>query len=176
VSGAGQAYAENAAGRAQGGLAGFNAQVAHLQEIDAIQRGDSQAGHLQSQVDLLRGKQTASFAGQGVDVTAGGTPAQVAMDTSTMSALDLNTIRINARREAFGYGVQEQDALYRQRIDELRGRNAAFATLLTAGNKATSYWGKDADSANILGKRDAGARFNSGDLNLPNTFSAYEEP
>ena len=156
VGGAGQAYAQNAAGQAQDGLAGFNARVAHLQEIDALQRGDSQAGELQARVNQLRGKQISTAAGQGVDVTAGGSVAQVAADTQTMSALDLNTIRINARREAFGFGVQEQDALYREKIDRLKGRNEAFATLLTAGNKAASYWGSGSTQAQTFG-RDYGS-------------------
>jgi hypothetical protein len=41
-------------------------------------------------------------------------------------------------------------------VDKLRGRNEAYSTLLTAGNKAASYWGRDANSADILGKRDRG--------------------
>lgn len=160
AGGAGQAYGQYASGQQSSRLSNFSANIAHMQEFDAIQRGDVQAGELQARANLLRGKQTASAAGQGVDVTAGGTVQQIAADTETMSALDAATIRINARREAFGYGVQEADARYRAGVERMRGRNEAFSTLLTSGNKAASVWGKDSTSADILAKRDLGQQNN----------------
>jgi len=79
----------------------------------------------------LRGAQTTSIAAQGIDVTQG-SAAQIAEQTQRFGEEDINQIRLNAAREAWGIKTQAK-------LNRTAGRNQAFAE----GLSAVSSFGMD---------------------------------
>lgn len=121
----------------QGDQLDYNASVADLQAQDALDRGQADEAKFRKSIAGVIGQQRAGFAGQGVDVGSG-SAVDVQADAAYLGELDAQTIRANAKREAWGFSVQAADyrssaAVARKggAIDAQAGRNAA-----TAGNIA----------------------------------------
>lgn len=85
--------------------AGFDTQLAKLQASDAIARGEQEANVRALQSRRAIGAQRAGLAASGVDVNSG-TASDLQTDEARFSALDQQTIRNNAAREAWGYTTQ----------------------------------------------------------------------
>jgi len=100
--------AAKAAGESAAQQQEFNAQVAELQAADALARGQDEESRFRSSVRGLIGSQRAGFAGQGVEVGAG-SAADVQADTAFLAEQDVQNIRANAAREAWGFQVEAQD-------------------------------------------------------------------
>lgn len=129
------------AGKAAKRIGNFNAGVADQQADDALARGREAEDQLKSGVRKLIGSQRAGFAAQGVSLAdEEGSAVQVEEDTFTSQNADLERIRVNAGREAWGFRMQAQN--YRMGGKAaLEQRNAeATGTILTSlGNAFTSY-------------------------------------
>lgn len=139
LSAIGQIKAGNAAKK----LGDYNAKMAETMAEDALLRGDEDAARFKQGVDVLIGSQRAGFAGQNVDVGVG-SAADVQADAAFLGELDAETIRRNARREAFGYRVQAENARLGGQQAQTESRFGAANTILggTTSLLAARYgWG-----------------------------------
>lgn len=82
-----------------------NAGLAEDAASDALQRGEQDAAKVQRDGDAVVAQERVGFAAQGVDI-ASGSAAQVMMDTAGITAEDVQTVRNNAQREAWGLKTQ----------------------------------------------------------------------
>lgn len=120
-----------------------NARLAEDQARDAEIRGGKEAVALRRKVDQVRGAQTASYAGQGVDVNSG-VALGAAIDTERAAKLDEVTIRTNAWREAFGYKVQAENYRNQGGMADVAAKSQAAGTIMTSGISALGSFGKGA--------------------------------
>jgi hypothetical protein len=129
----GQAKAGNAAkalGQSESERLRYNALQAERQADDAIVRGHETASRLGAQVRGLVGAQKVGFAGQSVDVLSG-SARDVQQDAERLGALDMEQIRRNAEREAFGFKAEATDLRLQADIARRGGR----------AQQAASRWG-----------------------------------
>lgn len=108
---AGAVGRERAAGRQRN----FARQMAD----DVIAQGERQAEFATMDLRRLRGAQTAAIAAQGIDPTSG-SAAQIAAQTEKFGQQDIEQIRMNAAREAWGIRTQAN-------LNYRAERNAAIA-------------------------------------------------
>ena len=145
-----QMSAQSQAASAQAAQANYQAQIAENNRItserlaaDAEQRGEIDVRRHQQQVEQLKGRQVAALAASGVDV-ASGSPLDVLADTAGLAALDAQTIRHNAAREAWQYRVQgnnQQNQAEMLRFQADNTSSGAAGTLLTGiGGVADKWW------------------------------------
>jgi hypothetical protein len=86
-------------------IAENNKQITEWQAIDAVHRGDQTVQGMQLDTAGLKGSQRATMAARGIDITEG-SANDVLTTTDWTAAVDQETVRDNARREAWGYRVQ----------------------------------------------------------------------
>jgi hypothetical protein len=72
---------------------------------DVLARGEREAEFATMDLARLRGAQTTAIAAQGIDVTQG-SAAQIAEQTQRFGEQDIEQIRLNASREAWGIRTQ----------------------------------------------------------------------
>ena len=130
---------------------------------DARARGEEDVTRYRRDLDQIVSQQRVISAASGVDINSG-TAGAVQKDTRAIGELDIQTIRENARREAYGLRANSEVNAKSMRA----GANAAFAsagmTLLTAGVDAWSKYsaGKSAmNSARMAGGPSAIGRSSS---------------
>lgn len=112
--------AEKNAGNAALSAAQQNKLAADRAADDALVRGEFEAGKVQAKAEQMVGEQRVGYASQGVVVDQG-TALQTQVDTAGMAAIDMETVRSNARREAWGLRVQGINFLN----EGIRSKNAA---------------------------------------------------
>lgn len=95
-------------GKAQKQQADYNAEVARLQGIDSINRGNVAAEQQRRKIAQIQGAQRAAMGGSGGDVESGSF-ADIQLDTVTLGETDAQNIRTNALREAWGFKNQQQN-------------------------------------------------------------------
>lgn len=117
----------------------LNAKVADLQAKDAIRRGEVAAERQRQIGRRTIGAQRAGFAGQGVMVDQD-TAAQVVSDTERAVQQDVQTIRVNAALEAWGYQVNATDSRAKATIAKREGSDRAAETLLTSSAHAADTY------------------------------------
>lgn len=139
------AYSQYQQGQYNAQMAEANARNAELAAADATARGDAEAAMQRMQVSRLIGRQRAAFAASGVDA-ASGSALDVLGDTAAFGQLDVDTIRSNAAREAWGLQSQAASDRYSARVSRRMGTIGAGATLLTGGAQVGtmgySRWGR----------------------------------
>lgn len=135
----GAAKSAKSQGNYEGALSDMNATLADLQASDALARGNEAANRQRTATGQLVSSQRASLAGSGVDITSG-SAVDVQTEAKYFGALDELTIRNNAKREAWGFGVQAANDRAQGVLARAAGRNtarslnaAATGTLLTGG-------------------------------------------
>ena len=119
---------------------------------DVIARGEREAEFATMDLSRLRGAQTTSIAAQGIDTTQG-SAAQIAEQTQRFGEEDINQIRLNAAREAWGIKTQAK-------LNRTAGRNEAFAQGLSgvagfAGSDVGSEFLKKAGGTLVTRAQDA---------------------
>ena len=140
-----QSVAQQQLAKAQAQQQEFNAQVGELQAEDAIRRGDKAAERHSKKVRQLIGSQRAALAAQGIEVNEG-TALELQLQEADFGAEDVETIRNNAWREAFGFKSEALGA--RQQADLLRlgGASESRSTLITGGLQAAQFGAEGAGS------------------------------
>lgn len=122
-------------------LANFNFGVAEKQAEDALTRGREAEDQLRSGVRKLIGSQRAGFAGQNVSLNdLDSSVVDLEESTVDMQDRDLERIRVNAAREAWGYRVQARNyAMGGQAQQQQRNAEATGTILGGLGNAFTGY-------------------------------------
>jgi hypothetical protein len=140
----GQARALRASGKFQQQLAAQNAQLSQLASENAVRAGETRAAVVGMHEGQLLGAQKVAFANQGVDVHSG-SAADVATNTAQLGAMDQQTIRINAMRQALGYQIQGVNERFAGIFANLAAKNQADSTMLTGGMKFVAGFNKGID-------------------------------
>lgn len=112
--------AERRAAESEADLSDYNASVADLQAQDAIARGMLDENQFRTSVKGLIGSERAGIAAGNVDVGFG-SAVDVQADAAYLGELDARQIRLNAKREAWGYQVQGEDLRKRGQIQRTEG-------------------------------------------------------
>ena len=142
--------------RAQAEIDSINQELANRQAADAIERGRESIDTLRLSTRQLAGQQRASLAARGVDLTEG-SPLNILTDTAFMSARDVNTLQLNAAREAWGMRVQ--GANYGASAGTMNARARAESPLLSAGGSLLTSAGSVA-SRWYAYRKDFGEKMN----------------
>jgi hypothetical protein len=100
-----QAAGQKAQAKYQAGVAANNAKLAEMQADDAEARGNKAAQDMRRKYVALQGTQRAALAARGLDISDGSANATL-QDTAFFGAMDEETVRANAAREAWGYRVR----------------------------------------------------------------------
>lgn len=115
-----------------------NVRLAEIQAEDAIRRGDKQADQAAKEYRKIMGAQRANFAGQNIAVDSD-SALDIQTETQAMASENLQTIRNNAWREAWGYRVQAVSGQGQAAQTRLAQNNVMGNTLLTGGLQAVNY-------------------------------------
>lgn len=134
---AGQSAALRQQGKWAEETADFNARMMELQATDATRRGEAEAALAASRGRQVVGAQKAAYAASGVDV-ASGSALDVANDSEFQAQLDVQKIRQNAWRSAWGLTSEAELTRQQGRMARLAGNAEAEATMLTGGLKFAS--------------------------------------
>ena len=144
------AHAQEQAAAANAGISRYNAQVADLQAAQALDQGEFAAGQIGSKSRVMVGDQRAAYAAQGIDVNSG-SAAEVQQATQEISKRDIDTVRLNAMRAAWGYKTQAQSLRMAADAGIAAGNNQAIGSVLTgaaeAGKSLYSAYDKGAFSS-----------------------------
>lgn len=139
-----QSAARKGEAKYQAQVAANNATMADAQAKDALEQGTAAVTRKGREYNQLRGKQVAELAAQGLDISSG-TAGALLDDTAYFEAMDLDAIRTNAERQAWGAKVQSQN--YRDSAAMLSSTAAnekpwlaAGTSLLSAGASVAPRW------------------------------------
>lgn len=131
------ADAQREAGRAQVQVAERNAETDRQRAELANRIGSVQEDRHRAKVRQMLGSQRANLAARGIDPDAG---IGLAMQDETVSfgETDAMTIRYNAAREAWGFGVSANNSLTEAAVTRANTKNAVTGTYLTTAANAFS--------------------------------------
>lgn len=119
-----------------------NARMAEVSAQSAMSQGNQQIAGLTLKAGQLKGTQRANLAANGVDLGVG-SAAEIQASTDIMKDIDVNTLKANAVRTAWGYRTQAINADTRasnSRIDAL-SRSATASGISPFGSASTSLLG-----------------------------------
>lgn len=115
---------------------------------DSIDRGDSLASEHQKKVNQVVGEQRAVLAAQGIEVDSG-SAIDLQAETAEIGALDVQAIKNNAWRQAFGYKQEAIAARFQSKFAEMKGNyeykladTRAKLTLVSGGLRSASSYNK----------------------------------
>ena len=133
--------AEKDAAKYQEAEAFNNYQIQKAQQADAMARGREAAQDHMRQVSGMKASQSAVMAANGLDISQG-TPASLLEDTQMMGDIDLQRIKQNAKREAWGFGVQANNFrnsanMYGATADNI---NPVASGLIAGAGSVASNW------------------------------------
>ena len=127
-----QASAMRAQGDYQKSMSDLNARIAGIEAKDAVSRGDTAAMQYKKNVAKVIGAQRSSYAAQGVNVDSG-SASDIQDQTSLQAARDVNQIKSNSWREAWGYKVEAGNSSIAGTFAQNAAKFNASSTLLTGG-------------------------------------------
>lgn len=141
---AGKAQAENARFRA--GVARNNKILADRASADATLRGESDARLQEQRTRQLIGRQRAILAANGIVVDQD-SALDITEDTASIGAMDAETIRRNAAREALNFDAQGANFVAQSQLLENEGNSSAsagrresFGTVLGGIGSVATKW------------------------------------
>lgn len=123
------AYSQLQAGKYNARAAQFNANYQRMLASQSIQSGESQVANRTLQERQAIGRTNAGAAGNGVVAGAGSAGAAVATQRA-LTDEDVNNIRMNASRRAFGFDVGAVDQMRRADMATATAKQAAIGTLI----------------------------------------------
>ena len=121
----------------------YNARMGEIKAQDVINQAAIEQEKQRQKINALRGSQRASAGASGIDVDSGSS-GEIGEQTVVLGEEDVQTIRNNAARAAWGYRAQSQLDMSQGRSIQGASRLNAAGTLLSGGAKAMgSKWWKD---------------------------------
>lgn len=142
LSGVQEGRAQADAANYSAGVGDNNAVIADAAGAHAILTGNIQAGRARMETTRTIGKQTTGFAASGVDVSGGGSVADVQSSTRAIGELDARTIAYNASLESWKYQTQAQNFREQAALDRIKAKNAQQSGLITGVTRgAASFYG-----------------------------------
>lgn len=134
AGGVAKAYAQAKTGRANQRLARINARAARVQADQAIQAGEFTANRIEARERVIEGADRAAQAAGGTVVGAG-TSRLVEAASKAAALSDEQMVRINARREAYGFRSRAAIDDFQGKLAKREGDLGAVETLLNTGTK-----------------------------------------
>lgn len=131
------ADAANEAGKAQQQILARNEETDRQRAQLANRIGSVQEDRHRAKVRHMLGAQRANLAARGIDPDSG-TALALQDETVSFGETDAMTIRYNAAREAWGFGVSADNAATERAVVGASTRNAVRGTLLTTAASAFS--------------------------------------
>lgn len=128
----------------------FNAELLAVQREDILDISEDVAQERQKRIGQMLGVQKTTMAARGIEVD-GELADLIASEERRIGAEDILAIKTNARKQAFGIELQEQDLKAQARFARIRGKSArkqgvvsawsglaqsVFSTALSAGTGA----------------------------------------
>lgn len=154
-------------GQYQAEVATQNAELDENRATQARQIGAIQEDQQRQKVRQFAGSQEADFAARGIDLSSGVVNAMLD-DTFTLGETDALTIRSNAMRESWGYGVSATNSRNEGRFAKWGGKQQSTGTLLSTGANMTgqiyggyqsgALGGKAASSTGTVGTKTGANR------------------
>lgn len=139
VQGVSQGVAANKAAKASASAARRNAEVAERAAEVALQKGEEDAATVTMQGEALEGQQRAGYAASGVVVDQGSAERTVE-STETVTALDVEKIRRDAQREAWGLRRGAENMRRDAAAMRSAGRNALIGGIISGTASAASAY------------------------------------
>ncbi len=112
----------------------LNAQVADIQGQSTLQAASQDVGLMGKKIGSEIGTQRAMAASQGV-VADTGSAAEIQKSTRVEGALSEETIKSNAWKQAWGFGVEASNDTSEAAMTQLEGKAQSQNTMLTGGMK-----------------------------------------
>jgi hypothetical protein len=131
-----QAFATYKAGQYNARIKRINAYLGDVQAANAIAGGEREVNALRARGRAIFAGQRAAFAGGNVVVDQD-TSADILRQSEAALANDVETTRLNATLQAFGYQLGAVSNRAQARLDVAEANNRAAATLL--GGSATAF-------------------------------------
>ena len=129
------AYGQYAAGKANEAIGEWNAQVGEMQARDVITQGENAAADAREQGRGLVGAQRTALAGQGVQLDVG-IAADLTADTDRQVQRQVDRIRADAAREAWGLRVGAASDRMAAKFARKAGTTGAIGTILSGTGQA----------------------------------------
>jgi len=126
VVGAGSSLA---AGRTAEKIADRNAAIGRIQAVDTLARGEEEVQFVGLQKKAIKGEQVAAFAGQNVDLGSD-VVSSVSLNTDLVIESEIESIRNNAARQAWGLAVGAQNVQFGGDVAKRQGVTQAVSSLL----------------------------------------------
>jgi hypothetical protein len=121
------------------GIARNNATMAEYAAEDAQRKGEQDAMEVQRRAAALKSAQRVGAAAHGLDLGYG-TPADLQDQTDFFAQEDVNTVRNNARKDAWGYRAQGQNYRTQASAAQSNGQLAVMGTMLGGAGQVASKW------------------------------------
>ena len=141
----------------QAGVAGLNQKIAEQNADFERAQGEVQATEYGMKARYQQGQIRADQGASGLDVNSG-SAAQVQAGQHLVSQMDLNQIRFNAARRAFGYETQAAQDTAQGQVYQMAGTNAATAgdisataSILSGAGSVANKWYQGTSTGNIGG-------------------------
>jgi hypothetical protein len=121
------------------GIARNNATMAEYAAADAQRKGEQDAAAVQRKAASLKSSQRVGAAAHGLDVGYG-TAGDLQDQTDFFAQEDVNTVRNNAAKDAWGYRAQGQSYQTQARATEHNGQMAVMGTFLGGAGQVADKW------------------------------------
>ncbi len=121
------------------GIARNNAVMADYAAEDAKRKGEQEAMAVQRKAAALKSSQRVGAAAHGLDLGYG-TPGDLQDQTDFFAQEDVNTVRNNAARDAWGLRTQGQNYRTQASATESNGQLAMFGTMLGGAGQVADKW------------------------------------
>src|SRR5690606_8003924 len=130
--------------KSQARIADINARIADLGAESALEQGKGEVARLTLQAGQLRGRQRTALAANGVDLGAG-SAAEIQASADILKDIDVDTIRANASRSAWGHRTQatnsrNQGLMARATASGISPFASAASTLLSSATSVATSW------------------------------------
>ena len=130
-----------ASAQAQAAAATYKQKQEAMLSEDALKRGAQAEEAQRRKAAALAGRQKAVLAASNIDIGSG-SALQVQADTATLSELDANVIKDNARREANYHTASSDLAGMEASSAQTAGTIGAFSTILGGASSLAEKWYK----------------------------------
>lgn len=141
----GQASAAKAQAEYQAKQARQNAELLEIQKREILTQGNDQAVDMSQQVSQLIGSQKVSLAAQGIEIDSG-SAFDLQEEARNFGQQDIETIRNNAKKQAWGISIEQENlrkgADFTERAGEVQANNIMLANGLSAVNTAGNVGNK----------------------------------
>lgn len=172
VSAVSQASAEKRSLKYQADMADINARLNEVQADAEIKKGQFQEQSLMQDVANVKSSQRTAIAANGIEMTEG-SARNILESTDYMAERDLETIKTNAARAAFGQKTQALNyrnsaAAYRMQADQISPFWAGATSLIGgAGNVAASWYSMNKYDSLLGGQKTSSDALSKQGLSRP---------